>query len=355
MKDTLQSTDARIGIVDIVRGFAALSVCWFHFTQGNETFLEGHWLKPFGKYGWLGVEIFFVVSGFIIPFSMDRGGYQICALPTFVAKRIIRLDPPYLASIALVLFLHWLAISVPGFAGRAPEVSALQMFLHLGYLNAFFGYDWLLPIYWTLAIEFQYYLLIALIFPILTQPRMSIRVICILALCGVSLVCYPGPFVFTYLGLFALGLLTFQVRTNRLSTRTYLVLLVALVGMTWWVHGTAIAMIGSATALIIAYVNVQPPSWLALIGTVSYSLYLLHVPIGGRVINLGARVAKSTSEKLVVLAVAFVCSLIAAYLFYRLIEKPSQVWSARLKYRKVPQRTISSSEITNSGSMHRKK
>jgi peptidoglycan/LPS O-acetylase OafA/YrhL len=54
----------RIEILDGLRGFAALWVAWFHFTHGSGLFQAGPVLAS-GNYGWLGVEIFFAISGFV--------------------------------------------------------------------------------------------------------------------------------------------------------------------------------------------------------------------------------------------------------------------------------------------------
>src|SRR5689334_14543570 len=95
------SGQPRISTVDSLRGIASLAVCWFHLTNGNPSFLTGGPLKSSGTYGWLGVEMFFVISGFVIPYSLHKAGYDLKSFGTFVAKRIIRLDPPYLVSIVI--------------------------------------------------------------------------------------------------------------------------------------------------------------------------------------------------------------------------------------------------------------
>jgi peptidoglycan/LPS O-acetylase OafA/YrhL len=50
-------------VIDLLRGLAALLVCYFHFTTNNSYYgnylPDGNWLKVSGKYGWLGVEMFF--------------------------------------------------------------------------------------------------------------------------------------------------------------------------------------------------------------------------------------------------------------------------------------------------------
>jgi peptidoglycan/LPS O-acetylase OafA/YrhL len=60
----------KLEIISLLRVLAALGVAWFHFTNGNVSFLDAGWLKNSGKYGWLGVEVFFVISGFVVPYSL---------------------------------------------------------------------------------------------------------------------------------------------------------------------------------------------------------------------------------------------------------------------------------------------
>ena len=68
------------------------------------------------------------------------------------------------------------------------NVSAFQLLLHLGYLNAFFNYDWSVALYWTLAIEFQFYLSIGLLFPLISHRSLLIRSITMCCLAGLFLI-----------------------------------------------------------------------------------------------------------------------------------------------------------------------
>ena len=108
--------------------------------------------------------MFFVISGFIIPYALHRSSYRVTDYGRFILKRIIRLDPPYLVGILIVIALGYASSATPGFSGPPFEPSLAQVVLHLGYVNVLFGYPWLNPVYWTLAIELQYYLLVGLLF-----------------------------------------------------------------------------------------------------------------------------------------------------------------------------------------------
>ena len=61
---------SRLEGIDQLRGLAALSVAWFHLTNQYDD-----WVALSGSRGWLGVEAFFVISGFVIPLSL-AGDWQ---------------------------------------------------------------------------------------------------------------------------------------------------------------------------------------------------------------------------------------------------------------------------------------
>ncbi|MBK8725015.1 MAG: acyltransferase [Holophagaceae bacterium] len=158
---------------------AALAVMWFHFTCGGTLFDDGgilsSFLKASGRYGWAGVELFFVISGFVLPYALHRGAYRLRDYGTFWAKRIIRLEPPYLISLAIALGFWLLAAQFSAYKGPAFIVEWPRLLLHLGYLNHYFGKESYNPVYWTLAIELQFYLSIALLFPLLTHRHRLVR------------------------------------------------------------------------------------------------------------------------------------------------------------------------------------
>ena len=328
---------ARIEVLDPLRGLAALAVAWYHFVHGGSVVPEGSWLWQTSAYGWLGVEVFFVISGFIIPYSMHRGRYVLSRdAKTFIAKRVIRLDPPYFAAIALSLGLWYASTFVPGFQGSAPDVSAAQLLAHLGYLNAFLGYEWLNPVFWTLAIEFQFYLFAALLFPLLLHRSALVRTLMLGAMCGSAFLLPQPTLLFHYLGLFALGLATCHYYLGLTSLHTYLLAAAALTAATTFAVQPVVGFVGVATALVIAFVRIPRFAPLAWLGAMSYSLYLVHVPIGGRVINLGARLGDSLGVQALVLTAAVVASLITSYAMYRLVEGPAQRWSSSLRYDSKP-------------------
>ena len=80
-----------IPVVASLRGIAASMVCLYHFTCGNTSFISNeNVFKQVASVGWLGVEIFFVISGFVIPYSMAKNGYQLRNFGGFLGRRLLR-------------------------------------------------------------------------------------------------------------------------------------------------------------------------------------------------------------------------------------------------------------------------
>jgi len=88
----VQQSSSRLENIDVLRGIASLAVCWFHLTN---SYAQGSVAQLSGQYGWLGVEVFFVLSGFIIPHAMYSSNYELrSGWKIYIAKRLLRLDPP---------------------------------------------------------------------------------------------------------------------------------------------------------------------------------------------------------------------------------------------------------------------
>jgi peptidoglycan/LPS O-acetylase OafA/YrhL len=323
----------RIEILDGLRGFAALWVAWFHFTHGSGLFHAGPVLAS-GNYGWLGVEIFFVISGFVIPYSMLNGGYRgLEDAGAFMLKRIVRLDPPYITAVLLCLALLYLSAAAPGFKGPSPHVTVGQILLHLGYLNAFAGRPWLNPVFWTLAIEFQFYLAMVVLFPLLAGRAIHRGLgLCLMA--ALALALPQSNLLFHFLGLFAVGAAAFHYRMRLTPAAWTIVAMSALSIVNGVALGLPAALAGLVAGMLAAFANPPRLRVLSWLGAISYSLYLLHVPIGGRVMNLAGRLPEAWHAP--ALAVALGVSLVSAYAFYRLIELPSQRLSKHVSYRRRP-------------------
>ncbi len=317
------SESRRIVVVQYLRGIASLAVAWFHLT--NSYGADG--IGPVGFYGWLGVDVFFVISGLVIPYSLwnSEVPYRVQGFTKFLSRRVVRLEPPYLASIVLVIALWYLSAAAPGFRGTHPSQDSYQVMFHLFYLIPLTRYEWLQPVYWSLAYEFAFYIAVGLAYPILTEKNhIGIWLFSSIGLsAAVMLGFLPDPIL-----LFVIGISLFR-NIAALEHPGVSILIASLAA-------TAIALSGSPQVALVGLLTaaaIKVGRWVELrdflgkllffLGTISYSLYLTHVPIGGRVVNLGSRFIDGKFEQFFLSVLALATSIAFAWIFYVVIERRS--------------------------------
>ena len=324
------SNGGKLNSVHSLRGLASLWVCWFHLTRGGQAYPTWGPLRATGINGWLGVEIFFVISGFIIPYVLYKSRYTLGEYKNFAFKRLVRLEPPYLVSIILILLLNYASTLSSFYKGKPFTVDAIQLMLHLGYLIPFSNYKWINDVFWTLAIEFQYYLLLGLLFPLLMKNK-TLGIILTILLIIAAFAVGTDKVVLKWFFLFYMGFMTFRRYAgldNRPLSLAFVV--VGVIGC-YYTIGSLAAIAGLFAVWFILFFKYHNSS-LEFLGNISYSLYLIHVPTGGRVINLGSRFAVSEISQVLVVVLALGVSLISAWLLYRFVEKPAQEWAAAIRY-----------------------
>lgn len=322
----------RLVTVEALRGFAALAVAWFHFTNGAN-FPGPGLLQNSGSYGWLGVDIFFVLSGFILPFALDRARYSgVCDWPTFMLKRLLRLEPPYIVCVLLCLILLHISAWMPGFRGIPHELSFTQLALHVGYLIGLSDYGWLNPVFWTLAIEFQFYIVLGFAFPLLASKNSKVRLTSLTVLCVCSTLPLGAYWLIPHLGLFAVGIVVFWRQSGRAGSFETLLLLVASGALIVATTGYIVAGVALLTSLVLLHGQRLRLVTLSMVGTLSYSLYLVHVPIGGRVVNLAERWLTGQWGAFASALVAMGVSIAFAWVFWRYVEVPAKNWSSKVHY-----------------------
>ena len=322
-----------IDVLDSLRAFAALSVCLFHFICTTTGFIETEWILNTFSVGKFGVQLFFVISGFVIPWSMYHAGYKFKNVFAFFLKRIARLEPPYLFSIFLALVILYLRENFLGKENDHMIVTLKQIVLHFGYLIPFFeGYKWLNQVYWTLAIEFQYYIFMALTFIPLTHSALPKRIL-IYAFMLLLSIYNDSEFLPHWLPLFLLGILLFMFKVSLISgVEYYLVTGIVLIYGLFLYPVWAIVYSVIPLALILYYPDLKIKLF-NYIGKFSYSLYLIHPLIGASVINLLSHHSSSPWMKFLFVSVGLCITFLGAWLTYLFIEKPSKKLSSSVKYR----------------------
>jgi peptidoglycan/LPS O-acetylase OafA/YrhL len=322
----IQAPNQRIGVINALRAFAAIVVAWDHFVSG-----QGKYLSLSGKYGYLGVDIFFVISGFVIPWSLYRAQYRLREYPRFLLKRNVRLYPPYVASIAVTI-LATNFVMTPVLHLPRLTVTARELLAHLAYLNDILHLPWVNVVYWTLAIEFEWYLLIGLMFPLLVTRRRLARFAGIAGMMVTYFMVGNDRLIFHFIPIFLIGVFVFQFRAGLIGLREMLgliaIMVLAMIGPIGWI----VSGVSVTTGMLIAFATLEGRAT-DRIGDVSYSLYLLHLPIGVTLIGcLSLWLPYSGSYLFVLDVVGLAASGLAAWIMYQLIEKPSQEMSSAIRF-----------------------
>ncbi len=158
-------TGSRLAWLDVLRGVAALAVVFNHFGHFVPPGLNGpvnQWIDP-GAYG---VFVFFLISGYIVPASLERKG----SVRTFWISRLFRLYPLYLLAVAIAVALYMAHVGGLRGEGVDPETSILSQMLMMS--NVLAGQN--LPnVVWSLSYEMIFYLLLTALFMARVHRRSS--------------------------------------------------------------------------------------------------------------------------------------------------------------------------------------
>jgi len=175
----------RIRFLDALRGIAVITVFIQHCVERMLHFRALGGLTPVAEsfflsgcnFGRLGVALFFIISGYVVPFSF-KGAQPVRG---FVVSRFFRLYPAYWLSIICMLMVDSL---------REPErlPSLINLFANITMFQQFLGQEDLIGSYWTLAIELMFYILCALLFAVGLLNRTIPTALAICAMVGGALV-----------------------------------------------------------------------------------------------------------------------------------------------------------------------
>lgn len=315
--------------------------------------------------GYLGVEVFFVLSGFVIAHSIRNAEPSWSYLGRFALRRSIRLDPPLWATIALEIVLIRVILGlIPDLGTPVPAWS--QILANLTYTQHFLGLGDIVPVFWSLTFEVQFYAVLVgmvVLLALIPRPRSLTEWLfgtAFLYSLGIWLGAFPLPvrglFIERWFQ-FALGIAAWAVFSKKISKSTFgalcaLTLAMVLVLSPHEVRAySAVTAVASSALLAAVGVmgkmeNVLRGRSIQFIGRVSYSLYLIHLTVGWRFISLMKQMFGPELGP-VMGSAAFLggvlLSTVAAWLLHALLEAPSMK-VARLV--RLPQRPVIATEGT---------
>jgi peptidoglycan/LPS O-acetylase OafA/YrhL len=323
--------------VHLLRGIAAMLVLMAHsfrsFYFWDLPWFDNAILNP----GQIGVSVFFVISGFVLPLSLQNS-YRFQDFPRFLARRFVRIEPTYLASMMVAIAWVWTATRL------APNASPWQFNLsqigaHLLYLVPFTDYDWVNEVYWTLAIEFQFYLFIGALFTIFRGAAnkhlywVGVLILVFSSATFLSDFCKPIQLVH-FAPYFGIGMLAWLVCCYSVPTRLHLFFLSALVFI-GYLGGLSFSnlLFGALAFFLILHWKPKKSQW-RFFGTISYSLYVIHPPIVALEHVIGLRLVGTPLKPfLFVLPLSTMAVCIgAAWVLYKLVEEPTMRFSKKIKY-----------------------
>ncbi len=329
--------------LDILRAFAVLAVYLFHLNN-----LHQMDIPFFGTHGgWFGVQLFFLLSGYLIIQSAEK-----YSLKTYLIHRVLRIYPAYLVAF---LGVGWL---IGGFSLERITQQTGDFFLNIFMLQHFseqalHAFD-SLHVTWTLTIEVLWYLLAPFMVLLLRRaPNTVLLASFALSTTWVYLAshmqldalytlppepsthaarwllitnAFPAQLCFFVLGAYVYYQREWLLKLNTLMLTSVLVILL----VTWplllhkMTNPGFLSGVALAALLVIA---LQTATWhcrmLKWIADISYSLYLLHVPV--LLVTYNSWGWRGLSGALG----AFALVVLVASLSYLFIEKPAMRWARR--------------------------
>jgi peptidoglycan/LPS O-acetylase OafA/YrhL len=329
--------------LDGVRALAVIAVVWQHSHASMS------WL-PASTHGFLGVDVFFVLSGLLITSLLlqEQAAHGRISLANFYARRALRIFPLYYALLALLaIYFVWTPVSPQ----RSAFLAALPF--HAGYLSNWIQPDSLMAITWSLSTEEQFYLVWPPLLVLLGTRALPALLAFLLLNQAVNFGWLDGwlrakgmpyesldilqatftPIVLGVLLAFALQGAASKAWLRRVLTppTLWLLAIIALALANWpgSLRGAPRLGLHLVTALLLGGLVLNPGhalvrwlEWrpLAYVGTVSYGIYLLHKPA----LDLARRLLHplAVDSPIGLFALGMLLSIAMAALSYHYVESP---------------------------------
>ncbi len=362
--------------LNAIRGLAILAVLFYHFgslyTPEHKTLLD-HFFQSVCHCGWMGVDLFFVLSGFLITgILLDAKGSQ-RYFSSFYVRRILRIFPLYYG---VLIAVFWLAPALSTLLHRHFESAPSQWsyWLHVSnWLTAFDPKGPLVTNFWTLSVEEQFYLVWPAVIA-LCPNRWNARLCCCLILGALILRNLPlflhiqaahdnfmyrlTPFRIDTLVLGALGAIAVRrqqwpaisgiVRAACFIAGAFILVAVVARQRTVWPGNMAVIRFGytgvallCASAVLHAYethrmnlfgARILRSTTLTRLGEYSYGIYVFHGIVRAYVPRLHLGNPSTRISQLSIMAIGMCAAFVIAIASFYFYEQPFLKLKKRFSY-----------------------
>lgn len=331
----MNNTKQRYYDIDLLRFLAALSVVLFHYTfrgysadsLSNINYFEISFIT---KYGYLGVELFFIISGFVILMTAQSGSVK-----KFLISRFTRLYPTFWVGVIFSAFFIYL------FNSKEFDFTIKQFIINLTMIPQFFSEKPIDGVYWTLLIELKFYFLIVLV--LVFKKLDYIKVFLFLwVLWSVFFYFTHFPYKLnsilfpTYSSYFVAGAIFFLIKKEGLSFFKILTLIISFISSCLYSvkyldrqiehFNTDFSVLIVIIILSIFYIvfllisleksNLFNRKIYFYLGILTYPLYLIHQNVGYVLINY----FENYLNKYLLLLLMILFMIIVSYLIYYFID-----------------------------------
>jgi peptidoglycan/LPS O-acetylase OafA/YrhL len=357
----LRAPEGHLLALDGVRGLAILYVMLLHFTLFRPDDGFGRTVRGFALAGWIGVDLFFVLSGFLITGILYRSKGGASYFRNFYMRRALRIFPLYFAYLALLLGV---AGHLPGGAFLLKTDAEWSTWTYLTNVVVAIRGSWesvppLTGHFWSLAVEEQYYLLWpVVVFFFCRRDLVRVALIGIAAslTLRVGMVAIGASplavfvLLFTRMDALFLGALIALAaqgeqwgRAVRMAQPAFLLGIGGIAAVISvqghfdqfapWTQTLGYSAVGILSAAIVLHALSAPEDgwvgralragWLRAFGKYSYALYVLHILVleGLLRADVAERLPSPLLGQTVVYAVGIGASFVLAYASWHLFEK----------------------------------
>ena len=316
----------RLPELDTLRGLAALGVMLFHYTYNQ----PGINLLFEFRNGVTGVDLFFMISGFVITLSISK----IARLRDFIVHRFSRLYPTY-----------WICILITSLCILIYDPATLSfrnILINMTMVQPYFGVEDLDGSYWTLLVELIFYVWVIFVHVLKKVTRIEdagfLTLIAILAYHYFSNL-YPELYAFiqrilpiaNYFPFFFSGIIFYHIKFRGVTFKRVFFLFISLISafylhdkggrsmylISYVQHGITIVFYHAVFILLVLdklKFIVKP--YFIFLGNISYSLYLLHQYIGRNIIHTLVSYAHLNLYAAILITILFIILLASGVTYY---------------------------------------